>query len=215
MTPNDVVEFSGAELGISICSFREIFTIEYYEATNFLGQDFWKQIIEAKADYSAEPEYEPGSYNAGEVVKYKSVYYQATTTTTAQPPKTPDWEVATRFEGECATAYEHLFCFFWAPYVAKKILQKKLPFIRTKISSAGVLSYNGADFKTSSQTDYTRLHSAVNADAKMALNNLRHFLKQEEQMTNPCFEKFVEFEKDECDANGKKPLQRINTYKFG
>jgi len=218
MTTSEVVRFSGVKLNTPPCSFEELFTIEYHEGRLVLGEALWESMREAVADYSSESSWAEGTYNQGDIVLHRWTYYQATTTTTAQPPKAPDWEVAPKFEGSCQAVYDDFFCQFWAPYLAKRILTIRLPYIRTQIDGLGVLEYSGGAYDTSNPADYDALKSAVSRDAAMALGNLKFFMSKEAQTDEDCLAGYLGYQTDECDDGTKKPKTRrsqTGIYRFG
>lgn len=201
LTPRDVIRFTNVKLDITPCNFRELYSLEYYEARTCLGIDFWGAMIAALADYSDKDEWEAGAYSEGDIVKFQGVYMIALEDTTQTPQNATAWGNAPLFEGDCATAYDDLFCDFIGPYLAYKALAKKLPYIWTQIRDTGVLVYNGGEFDTANDKEYTRLLNAVHSDARVSLGNLKHFMDQDVQKENDCFEDWPAYSDTSCGCN--------------
>lgn len=216
MTTSEVVRFSGVKLTTSPCTFQDLYTIEYHEGRTVLGEDLWDQMKSAVADYSSKPNWSAGTFNQGDVVLYKGTYYEAQQTTDSQPPKSPDWEEAPKFTGECAATFDKIFCEFWAPYMAKRILSIRMPYIRTQVDGLGVLEYNGGSYETSKDVDYSALKSGISRDAAMALGNLKHYLKKQEQKENTCLSNYLEYQNENCNERRKrKRTEQTGIYRFG
>jgi len=185
LQPSDIALYTGVDVTISTCNFREIWNIEYREARKCIGFDLWEAMIAAKADYSAATSYVVGSYSEGDVVEFQGVYKRAKTDTSNPPTVKTDWENAPRFDEEntCASLYETIFCDFLGPYLANKVLGNKLPYIWRKISDKGIVVYNGNEFKASDKEDFDRLISAIYRDANIIWDNLKYFMQDYESNT--------------------------------
>lgn len=218
MTPTEIISFSGVKINTPPCSFREIYTIEYYQARTCLGFDFWGDLTGALADYSSAAEWSQQEYSQDAIVLYQKVYYQASQITEAQPPTKPDWAVAPKFTGDCAATYDALFCDFLGPFLAKTVLFNRLPFIRNQVDGLGVLEYNGSEYETGEEEDYQRLKSAIKRDAAMAWGNFVHHMSQQAQKDNDCLANYMGYDDDDCttkDKDCKPKKHRYGIYKFG
>lgn len=221
LVPKDVVQFTGVNVNITTCTFRELYNIEFYEARKCIGYDFWLAMVAALADYSADAEYVAGnSYLTGDIVKYQGVYKIALQDTIAVPTLSTDWEDAPRFAGACATAYDGLFCDFLGPYLAHKVLADRLPYIWTQIRDTGVLTFNGQQFETADSSGLTRLQTAVHKDAAVALGNLKYYMALDASEANTCFAEWPEYDDDSCGCNSStcntcNPKRRVGGYSFG
>jgi len=209
-------------VNITTCTFREIYNVEFYEARNRLGYDFWQAMITALADYSAEPEYVAGtSYTADDIVKYQGVYKIALVDTDAVPSVSTDWGNAPRFTGSCADTYESLFCDFLAPYLANKVLADRLPYIWTQIRDTGVVQINGQQLDSVSSDDYTRLQRAIHSNANRAWGNLKWFMAQDTSEENACFAEWPGYETQGCGCGESScrvcntDRKRVGGYSFG
>lgn len=221
MSPSEVVDYSGIKkLNNNLCDFKHIYQVEYEQARKCIGVKLWKAMIAALVDYSATPAWASGTtYNLDDLVKFKGLIYKATTTTETQPPTIPDWELAPKFEGSCAATYETIFCDFLAPFLAHKILARRIPYIRTMITSMGTIEYNGQDFETTDQKDYTSLVNAINKDAGIAWGNLMHYMDEEDQkaLKDSCLDGWPPYETEDC-SNGSQcntRHHRTGVYRFG
>lgn len=224
LTPKDVIQYTGVNVNVTPCTFRELYNIEFYEARKCLGFDFWQAMVAALADYSAEPEYVSGTtYNEDDIVKYQGVYKIALQTTTAVPTVSTDWENAPLFTGDCAESYDGLFCDFIGPYLAHKALAKRLPYIWKQIRDVGVVEFNGQQFQTTDSNDMTRLQNAIYSDASMILGNLKFYMDLDAQKENTCYAEWPAYENTEtgtcgCNlitCNTCNPKIHVGGYSFG
>jgi len=224
MTPKDVIDFTFVrKLKISVCNFDQLFTIEFEQARKCLGLDFWQDMIDAKVDYSTAPEWVQGSMTALDaVVKHKSIFYQAIQDAiTSQPPTAGDWKVAPRFSGDCGTAYDDLFCKFLAPFLANKVLARRLPFIKSMITDSGILELKG-EVQDIDAKDYSSLINAANRDSALSWGNLLAYMKLKPQtdLKETCFKNWPPFkeEEDACKKEDKTCTtrkHRTGIYDFG
>lgn len=222
LTPKDVIQFTGVNINVTPCTFRELYNIEMYEARKCIGYDFWLVMVAALADYSDKPEYTSGTtYSEGDVVKYQGVYKIALQDTDKVPTVSTDWENAPRFSGDCAESYDGLFCDFLAPYLAHKVLAKRLPYIWTQIRDTGVVTFNGQTFETADSNELTRLQNAIYSDASMILGNLKYYMGLDAQEENTCFAEWPGYEDNTgCGCNRRScarcnPKQTVGGYSFG
>lgn len=225
LTPKDIIQYTGVNINITPCTFRELYNIEFYEARKCIGYDFWQALVTALADYSAEPEYVSGtSYNEGDIVGYNGVYKIALQATSAVPTVSTDWGNAPRFTGECADSYDTLFCDFIGPYLAHKALADRLPYIWTQIRDTGVVNFNGQQFETTDDKGYTRMQTAVHKDAAVILGNLKYYMALDASEENPCFAEWPGYESTDGDyacgcnrasCNTCNPKRRVGGYSFG
>lgn len=225
LTPKEVIQFTGVNVNVTPCTFRELYNIELYEARKCIGYNFWLAMVAALADYSAEPEYVSGTtYAEDDIVKYQGVYKIALQSTSAVPTVSTDWENAPRFTGSCAESYDTLFCDFLAPYLAHKVLAARLPYIWTQIRDTGVVTFNGGQFEAVESGDLTRLQNAIYRDAAVVLGNLKHYMSLDAQEENTCFSLWPAYGNDEnedgcsCGASTCKtcnPKRRVGGYSFG
>lgn len=216
INPTEVIYFSNVRLNFNPCTFREVFQIEYQEARTCLGIDFYNDLIAALADYSAAPAYEAGtSYLAGEVVRFKGIYYQALVDTSELPTVATEWEPAPKFTGACADQYNDFFCDFLAPYLAFTILAIRIPYVRTQATDLGIIEFSGMQYEPAEADQYQRLLHAIDRDRAMAWNNLVFHLEQD-LSEDPCFANYKGFEENECDkGNCSRNINRAGLYRFG
>lgn len=188
LAPSEIKDFCGVDLRINPCSFRDIYNIEYAEARQRLGIDFYEDLINALADYSAKPEYLAATtYAIDDVVKYQGTYYKALVENTGITPTVAGrWDVADKFTGACAAVYNELWCNYLAPYLANLVLAQRLPYIWTQIKDIGVTENEG----NVDGGKYDRLQAAINRDKERAWNNLSYYLALEENASSACFENF-------------------------
>lgn len=219
MTPNEVIKFSGVALPFNPCSFQELYTIEFDQARRCIGMDLWNAMVAAKADYSASPAYASGTtYNLNDTVKFQGLVYQViVASTTALPTVVTDWSLAPKFTGDCAATYEDFFCLFLAPYLAKKILHIRLPYIRTKITDLGTLNYGDSRQETADKKDFVSLQNAIGRDQGIAWRNLQFWMNEDAQKENECLAGYLEYQKEDCDATNtcKEKQHRVGIYRFG
>jgi len=206
------------KLNSNPCSFRDLFQIEFREARNCLGVDFWNDIKAALADHSAEPAYESGTtYNAGDIVKFEGIYYEATTTTTAIPTVASDWEEAPKFTGACAEKYDDFYCDFLGPYLAFTVLSVRLPYLRNVATDIGVIQYEGNRYEPAEMKEYRSLQHAIDRDREIAWKNMVYEL-EENQKEETCFANYKGFlEDEECkeDDECSPTRNRSGVYRFG
>lgn len=220
-TPSDVVFFTNVEpLNFNVCTFRNIREVELSLFRKQIGFDLYEAMLDASADYGAASGYVAGNtYNEGDVVSYEGYFYEALKTTTANPKNREAWEVAPRFEGDCAEAYDDFFCDYLGPYIAHQVLARRLPYIRNKILDKGVLEYQGGNFETTDGKQYDTLKSAVNRDAAVIWENLVWYMAQDAQVEkkDTCFAGWLLFKDDQCKAAGgkKSGIKRAGLYDFG
>lgn len=162
-----------------------------------MGLEFYEDLIGALADYSAEPEYLAATtYAINDVVKYQGIYYKALIENTGITPTVSGrWEVADKFTGACAQAYNELWCNYLAPYLSNLVLAQRLPYIWTKMGDVGVVEVE----ESVSEGKYNRLQNAINRDKERAWHNLSYYLALEENVESVCFENFRNFN---CGENG-------------
>lgn len=222
MTPSEVAKFSGVKLPFNPCSFDQLHQIEYYQARTCLGFDLWEDMVAALADYSATQEWDKDStYNTDDLVKFRGlVYVCLAADVTSMPTVATDWSLAPKFAaGECQETYDKFFCLFLAPYLAKRILHERLPFIKTRIQDIGVVEYGDARYDTAEEDSVARLQHAINRDAAIAWGNLQHYMEQTEQKDNSCLSGYIAYQKDDDCGTSKKGCNpnRIRTgiYRFG
>lgn len=224
LTPKDVIQYTGVNVNVTPCTFRELYNIELYEARKCIGYDFWMTMIAALADYSDKPDYVAGTtYSEDDIVKYQGVYKIALGSTTAVPTVSTDWDNAPLFTGSCATSYDDLFCKFIGPYLAHKALAKRLPYIWTQIRDTGVVEFNGQTFQTADTGDMTRLQNAIYSDASMILGNLRFYMALDEAEANTCYTAWPGYENADtgtCGCNRStcrtcNPKRHVGGYSFG
>lgn len=215
LSPSEIKDYTGVDLRINPCSFRDIYNIEYAEGRQRLGIDFYDQLVAAKIDYSATADYVPATtYAIDAVVKYQGGYYVALEEVTGIAPTVAGkWEAAPKFGGDCAGVYNELWCNYLAPYLSNLVLAQRLPYIWTKIQDVGVTE--GED--NTDGKKYDRLQAAINRDKERAWNNLSYYLALEENATSECFENFRKF----C-SDGEKKTSGTSTsnyrpgqYRFG
>ena len=213
LSPSEIKNYTGVDLRINPCNFRDIYNIEYAEARQRLGLEFYEDLTNALADYSAEPEYVAATtYAIDDVVKYQGIYYKALVENTGITPTVAGrWEVADKFTGACAAVYNELWCNYLAPYLSNLVLAQRLPYIWTQIKDIGVT-------ETDDNTDgkkYDRLQAAINRDKERAWNNLSYYLALEENADNTCFANF----KTNCENGQSLPIStsgyRPGQYRFG
>lgn len=187
MTPSEVIRYGNLKLDFSPCTFRELYSIEYGEATACIGFDFWSAMVAAKADYSSAVSYESGTtYPADSIVEFRGEYKRAKVETTQVPSLASDWETAPKFAGDCAVSYDDFFCTFYAPYVAAVVVLKKLPYIITQIADTGIV-YGGKSYNTTDGELINSLYRAVGRDKSEAWANLLHNMSLAIVQENPCF----------------------------
>lgn len=225
LTPNEVTEYTAVKLAFNACTFREIFTIEHDQADRCLGVDFWEDLKAAVADYSAETTWVSGStYNTGEVVKHRGIYWMAQADGITSQPATNnnDWEEAPKFDpaGACAAKYQEAYSGFLAPYLAWTILEEQLPFIRRNITDRGVLEVDGDKYNTASETEMTSLKHAINRRRYLAWRNWRKWVTDDANKDLACFANYKPFKENEdgCTppANECEPrFKRTGVYRFG
>lgn len=224
MTPNEVIKYSGVKLPFNPCSFQELHAIEYHQARTCLGFDLWEAMVAAVADYSATADWVSGTtYNQADLVKFQGYVYIATAvTTTEMPTVKADWSLAPKFDSgnACATKYDDFFCNFLAPYLAKKILHQRLPYVKTRIMDMGILEYADNRYETAEEDSVTRLQNAIGRDAAMAWGNLQHYMDQDAQKDDTCLAGYLEYQTsdDECSTQpgGCRPKRsRVGIYRFG
>lgn len=204
MTPGEVPVYTAIDLPFNVCSFRELFSIEYRQARVTIGFDLWQAMVNARADYSSEPDYSQGAtYAEGDVVKYKGVHYRAIEAAEGvTPTNTVKWEAAPKFDesNDCAAKYEKFWCTFLAPYLANLVLAQRLPFIHTRIKDVGVLTYEGNDYDTADVTSYDRLIKALYRDTEIAKGNIEHWINYGEHAGSECFKDYKDIiTKEDCD----------------
>lgn len=204
MTANEVARYTAVDLPFNLCTMRELYNIEYRQARTKIGFDFWQRMVAAKADYSSAEEYShTEAYEAGDVVKYKGVYYEATEASTGVlPSNSHSWEEAPKFDpaAACAALFEEIWCTFLAPYLASIVLAQRLPFVHTRIKDVGVLNYEGESYDTANEESYSRLIKAVYRDAEMIEGNMRHFINQPERAGLECVKDYIGLEvKENCE----------------
>lgn len=220
MTPLDVIEYSGVKkLGFGFCTFRQLFQIEYEQARNCIGFDLYQSMLDALADYSEVVEYQAGSYTQDSVVGFKGLVYKAKVNTSNMPTVATDWELAPKFEGDCAEIYDYLFCNFLAPYLAHKVLSRRLPYLRNVISDTGVLEYAGDAYDTTNEEQFKSLQHAINRDAAQSWANLQHYMLQDTQkaLSETCLKGWLDYETNSCEneAGCTPKSNRTGIYRFG
>lgn len=215
MTPAEVVQFSGLKLTAAPCDLRELYQIEYSEARNRIGITLYDAMIEALADYSAAPEWTEGTYNTGDVVKYKGRYYEviADPTTTNVPTVATAWKVADKFTGDCAEVYEDLFCNYMAPFLANAVVQSRLPYIYSQIHNVGVINVSAGEYESVNRDQYKDLLTAVIRDKEVAYANMAYFLSLDENAESECLKTSTNDCSDE--KTGREQQARGGEYRFG
>lgn len=188
LAPSEIKDFCGIDLRINPCSFRDIYNIEYAEARQRLGLEFYNDLVGALVDYSSTLDYNAGTtYAIGDVAKYQGGYYKALEQVTGILPSVlGKWTAAPKFGGSCADAYNDLWCNYLAPYLANLVLAQRLPYIWTQIKDIGVTENEG----NVDGGKYDRLQAAINRDKERAWNNLSYYLALEENASSACFENF-------------------------
>lgn len=222
MTAADVVQFSSLKLDFSLCTLREMYRIEYSEATACIGYDFWQSMVTALADHSTATIYEAGTtYPVNTVVKFQGKYRQATKETSALPSVATDWTDAPRFTGDCADAYDDFFCTFYAPYMAHVVISRKASYIVTQLSDRGV-EYGGKSYSATDEKLIQSLYRAIHRDKAEAWANLLHFMSLDTTKDNECFNDWPGYNEDECSCGcgatkGKcrNQTRRAGEYLFG
>lgn len=222
MTPADVVQFSSLKLDFSLCTFRELYRIEYSEATACIGFAFWQSMVNALADHSTAPMYSSGTtYEAGTVVKFQGKYRQATKQTAALPSVATDWTDAPRFTGTCAETYDDFFCTFYAPYLAHVVIQRKASYIITQLGDRGI-EYGGKSYTATDEKLIKSLYQSINRDKSEAWANLCHFMSLEESENNECFSDWHGYQESTCgcgcgapDGKCRNKTRRSGEYLFG
>lgn len=213
LAPSEIKDYTGVDLRINPCSFRDIYNIEYAEARQRLGLEFYSDLINALIDYSATLDYNAGTtYVINDVVKYQGSYYAAREEVTGiAPTVAAKWSAAPKFGGDCAEAYNDLWCNYLAPYLSNLVLAQRLPYIWHQIKDIGVVE-NESNIDGNK---YDRLQAAINRDRERAWNNLSYYLALEENASNTCFENF----KTNCIDGQATPIStskyRPGQYRFG
>jgi len=215
MTPMLVIEYTNVKkVGFSPCTFSQLHQIEYSEARTCLGFALWEEMVGSMADYSNVQSYQAGAYSTGALVEYKGVIYRARVDTSNMPTLLQDWEIAPIFTGDCTGSYDALFCSFLAPYLAHRILARRLPYLRNVIKDHGVLEYSGENYDTTDEAQWKSLQHAINRDAAECWNNLLHHMSRKTQsdLADTCYKGWIPYEKiNDCDATGNCSDDRIRT----
>jgi len=208
LTPNEVALYSAIDLPFNVCSFRELYSIEYRQGRAFLGYEFWQTMVAARADYSGKPAYQAGTtYSIGDIVSYKGVYYKATQVNDTLPTNTLNWEVAPKFDTakDCSGSFESLWCNFLAYYLSNLVLAQRLPYIYSRVKDIGVVQYNGQDYDTVDDTAYDRLIRAIYRDVDLVKDNITHWINYSQDTVDDCFSDFAGIlETENCNNEQKE-----------
>lgn len=218
MTPSDIKVFCNIDdLTFNPCTVDHVFQEELELARNCIGLELWESMISAKADYSDIDEYVSStSYDVDDVVLYRGEYKIALVATDKEPSYISDWSAAPRFEGDCASVYDELYCNYLGPFIANKVLAKRLPFIRTKIAGFGTVESKSNYHENTSDKRFNSMVVAVETAAQTALNNLKWFMALDEQVAlkDTCLNGWPLYE-TECKPKNKQFLHRAGNYDFG
>jgi hypothetical protein len=191
ITPNEVAHYSPVSLPFNVCTFAQLYNIEYRQALELLGLGLYRALVEAKADYS-EVAYEWESeteYAEDDVVVYKGLYWVSKMDmNTTEPGTAPYWKPAPKFDQgtECGERFEVLWCRHLAPYLAALVLAQRLPFIQLQVKDVGVVKYSGQDYSSATQEEYDRLLAAVWRDVELCKDNMLRWMIAESSETD-CF----------------------------
>ena len=227
LQPIDIVDFTPVQTPFNVCTFRELYPIEYREARECLGVDLWSAMVDALADYSAAAEYIAGTtYPAETVVKFQGVFKVAKVETSNLPSFAADWESAPRFTGACAVSYEGFFCYFLGPYLSFVVLSERVPYLLGRLGDKGV-NYGGRSYSESAGSTgaeaVNALKKAIYRDRQLAWNNLAHYLAQDTQKESGCFEGFQGYDvatlcgcgDNDCPGTCRQSETNWGGYEFG
>ena len=223
ITPGEVATYSGVNLPFNPCNFRTAFNIELHEFRKCLGEDFRDELVEDLEDYSSVEEWDKeATYNAGDKVKFKGIYYIVKTGVTGisnvLPTVSTKWDPAPKF-GE--DHVEELFCNFLAPYLALSILARQLPFIISQITDKGVIQFEGRDYEPSDKEAIERLEKAIYSTRTIILQNLDGYITKDENKVKTIFKSYIKNLEisNSCNNCGKckkcKTGRRVGVYRFG
>jgi len=192
LKPFEIPSFSGmVNLPLAVCQFRQLKNLEEYEFRRALGTEFRGVLLEALADYSAAVFFTPGTYSQDAVVKYQTngvpLFYKAKSSTTNIPTTAADWSLAPKFDAAktCGAAFENLWCEYLGEWLALSVVIKRLPFLNVQITDAGLLQYDGQNYKTAEEKDNRRLMIALESSRNIVFSNMAKFLIANK--SEPCF----------------------------
>lgn len=184
-TPNDLIGFAALPKDFPKCDLRRIGTIERKVFRECIGNDLYRELLDALAEYEAE-NYKAGTeYPAGKAVVYSGVVYVSKEATDEPPTKSEFWEKVPRFEKECL---ERLWCMVLGEYLAYSILIPNMPLILLQIRNGTVLRVAGKDMVVGNNKDLQIVTKALEFFRDMAWDNLVAFV--EDHNVEGCYDGF-------------------------
>ena len=163
----EVVEFSNIDATFNPSRLKGLWVVEFKVFNDILGYDFWQLLLEDKIDRSTTQEWnDTTEYSTGQVIFYKGRYRQAIQASPAGtiPSTKGIWVDADKFEND---KYQELWTSCLGQYLSLSVLMTDFPFVSSKISEEGAVSFNGTTYKKEDKDSVKSLELAIAAKRKL------------------------------------------------
>ncbi len=145
--------YSG-ETDIPHADLKHIDIIEYNLFNDYLGLEFYQDLLAGLEDYSAIEPWDSKPYTKDQKVRYQGIIYVATKDTTLEPEISEDWTFANKWKQE-KDCFNKLWCEGKLnELIAYSVIKSNLPGLRTPIKATGLVYHRKEDFVKASKNEY-------------------------------------------------------------
>jgi len=157
------------------CDVQDIFQVEQTERRNCLGKDLYDEMLEDLVDYSEKDEFVKGTtYNMDDVVLYNGCYYVVVVaSTTQEPSKKSDWDLAPKFND---SDFEELWCSFLGRYFSLIVIRDTIQPQTTQLTGGGLIKVNGENFQPVSDSGKSGLFNWCDTQIGRCYRNMHEWL---------------------------------------
>lgn len=181
----DLPKFLPIDGNINICDIHQLKRIELKEFKDCLGTAFYNHLLTCLADYTKAKKWvEDEAVVVGDVRVYKDCPYIAIADSDGVIPSNIEcWKKAGVFKEKCSGVgctdcnYNEFYCDYLGVFLALSLMKQRLPYIRNKITSDGVVKIKTDDYEAVSSASYESLRIQINSDISLTYNLMVDYMK--------------------------------------
>lgn len=170
---------------------KQIYLQERKAAAGSIGRDFFGLLLADLVDYSAVPEWSPGTYFLGNLVRRLGLIYEvADAATSTDPNGGVGWALAPKFNTAC---YNLLWDEGLAAFLSNIIMAASCNSIAYKVAPGGIVQINAQDAQQAATDRAQAVAEKFRADAEEWWKLAVQFARENNAIGEGCEGIFAEF----------------------
>lgn len=170
---------------------KQIYLQERKAAATVIGRDFFALLLAGVVDYSAVPDWSPGTYFLGNLVRRLGLIYQVSDAATSTDPNGgTGWVLAPKFTTGC---YNSIWEEGLAAFLSNVIMAASCNSIAYKVAPGGIVQINAQDAQQAATDRAQAVAEKFRTDANEWWELAVQFARENNAVGESCEGEFSEF----------------------